>query len=105
MPLERQSTTALRCRAQWLPLPSMGPARRSLRAAVFLARLAPDGSAGFYSTTPSFSPVSVAVDATGNAVVYACNGTNQAELLRFDSTGAETLSQTIPGAYADHFRT
>jgi uncharacterized protein (TIGR03437 family) len=69
----------------------------------FLARLAQDGSAGFYSTTPSFSSVSVAVDATGNAVVYACNGTNQAELLRFDSTGAETLSQTIPGAYADHF--
>ena len=66
----------------------------------FLARLAPDGSAGFYSATLSFSSVSVAVDAAGNPVVYGSNGTNQAALLRFDSTGAETRSQTIPGAYA-----
>jgi len=69
----------------------------------FLARLAPDGSAGYYSTTPSSSSVSVAVDAAGNAVVYASDGNNQAVLLRFDSTGAETLSQTIPGAYANYF--
>jgi len=69
----------------------------------FLARLAPDGSAGFYSTIPSFASVSVAVDAAGNPVVYGSNGTNQAALLRFDSTGSETLSQTIPGPYASYF--
>jgi uncharacterized protein (TIGR03437 family) len=69
----------------------------------FLARLAPDGSPGYYSTTPSSTSVSVAVDGAGNAVVYAGNGTNQAAILRFDSTGAQTLSQTIPGAYANYF--
>ena len=69
----------------------------------FLARLAPDGSAGFYSATPSFPSVSVAVDAAGNAALYGRNGTNQAALLRFDSTGAETLSQSIPGPYADYY--
>jgi len=69
----------------------------------FLARLAPDGSAGFYSTTNSLSSVSVAVDAAGNAVVYSSDGASQATLLRFNSTGAETLSQTIPGAYGSNF--
>jgi uncharacterized protein (TIGR03437 family) len=69
----------------------------------FLGRLAPDGSAGFYATTTLLNGVTVAVDAAGNAVVYGSNGTNQAELLRFDSTGAETLSQTIPAASHDYF--
>ena len=37
------------------------------------------------------------------ATPWCTPGTNQAALLRFDSTGAEALSQTIPGGYANYF--
>ena len=60
----------------------------------FLARLAPDGSAGFYSSTDQSSgpaPV-VAVEANGDPVIYS-GGTGV--LQRFDSTGAVTFSKTL----------
>jgi hypothetical protein len=60
----------------------------------FLARLAPDGSAGFYSTLPQDNaPAAVAIDANGNALVLGSNGVLQ----RVDSTGAVTLLTSIPG--------
>jgi uncharacterized protein (TIGR03437 family) len=59
----------------------------------FIARLAPDGSAGFYSkTVPVASEAAIAVDANGNAEVYG-----DGVLQRFDSTGALTFSKTIVG--------
>ena len=63
----------------------------------FLARLAPDGSAGFYSTLPAaINGIVVAVDPQGNAVTYSGTGNEGGVLQRFDSTGAVTLSQPGP---------
>jgi uncharacterized protein (TIGR03437 family) len=63
----------------------------------FLARLAPDGSAGFYSTLPAaIYGIVVAVDPQGNAVIYSGTGNEGGVLQRFDSTGAVTLSQPGP---------
>jgi len=68
----------------------------------FLARLAPDGSAGFYSTTPPslVGWSTVAVDANGNAAVLVSaldNGSSV--LLRFDSAGAVTSSNPVAGDF------
>ena len=57
----------------------------------FLARLAPDGSVGFYSTGAS-GPV--AVDSNGNAVMYSYSS---GALLRYNPTGSVILSTPIPG--------
>ena len=63
----------------------------------FLARLAPDGSAGFYSTLPAaIFGIVVAVDPQGNAVTYSGTGNEGGVLQRFDSTGAVTLSRPGP---------
>jgi uncharacterized protein (TIGR03437 family) len=63
----------------------------------FLARLAPDGSAGFYSTLPgAIAGIVVAVDPQGNAVIYRSTGNEGGVLQRFDSTGAVTLSRPGP---------
>jgi uncharacterized protein (TIGR03437 family) len=63
----------------------------------FLARLAPDGSAGFYSTLPAaIFGIVVAVDPQGNAVIYRSTGNEGGVLQRFDSTGAVTLSRPGP---------
>jgi len=63
----------------------------------FLARLAPDGSAGFYSTLPAaIFGIAVAVDPQGNAVIYSGTGNEGGVLQRFDSTGAVTLSRPGP---------
>jgi uncharacterized protein (TIGR03437 family) len=66
-------------------------------ASGFLARLAPDGSAGFYSTSlVGNSVLAIGLDANGNSVVYAANG----DLRRFDSTGFVTLSESVMPASA-----
>jgi uncharacterized protein (TIGR03437 family) len=66
-------------------------------SSTFLARLAPDGSAGFYSTLPAaIYGMVVAVDPQGNAVIYSGAGNEGGVLQRFDSTGAVTLSQSGP---------
>ncbi|MEO7143925.1 MAG: hypothetical protein ABI165_10550 [Bryobacteraceae bacterium] len=69
-------------------------------SSTFLARLAPDGSAGFYSTLPAaiFGFV-VAVDPQGNAVTYSGTGNEGGVLQRFDSTGAVTLSRPGPKSF------
>jgi uncharacterized protein (TIGR03437 family) len=66
----------------------------------FLARIAPDGSAGFYSTSFPVASVGlgVAVDPSGNAVL-AGGGVLQ----RYDSAGTVTFSQTIPGANGAYY--
>jgi uncharacterized protein (TIGR03437 family) len=66
----------------------------------FVERLAPDGSAGFYSVIPQ--PLDwVVVDSAGDAVVYGVvytGGSASGLLQRFDSTGAVTSSTTVaPG--------
>jgi uncharacterized protein (TIGR03437 family) len=62
--------------------------------ASFLARVAPDGSAGFYSIMRLRRGLStaLALDANGDALVYTSGA-----LLRFDSAGTVTLSTTMPG--------
>jgi len=63
----------------------------------FLARLAPDGTAGFYLTLPAaIFGIVVAVDPQGNAVTYSGTGNEGGVLRRFDSTGAVTLSRPGP---------
>jgi uncharacterized protein (TIGR03437 family) len=66
----------------------------------FFARLAPNGSAGFYSTLPqAIWPTGVAVDPGGAAVMYGTEiiGGNESGVLQhFDSTGAATISTAIP---------
>lgn len=67
----------------------------------FLARLAPDGSAGFYLTLPAaIFGITVAVDPQGNAVTYSGTGNEGGVLQRFDPTGAVTLSQPGPKSYS-----
>jgi uncharacterized protein (TIGR03437 family) len=62
---------------------------------IFLARLAPDGSAGFYSALPvSANQIMVAVDPKGDAVVYA----NAGVLFHFDARGAVASSVTVTAA-------
>jgi uncharacterized protein (TIGR03437 family) len=60
----------------------------------FLARLAPDGSAGFQTSLPGDSnPAAVALDSNGNAVVFGGG-----VLQRVNSSGAVTLLTTVTGA-------
>ncbi len=67
----------------------------------FLARLAPDGSAGYYLTLPAaIFGIAVAVDPQGNAVTYSGTGNEGGVLQRFDSTGALTLSRPGPKSYS-----
>jgi len=68
----------------------------------FIARLAPDGSGGFYTTwAPAYGgEVWVAVDASGNAAVLTANEYVPGVLERFNSTGAITFSKTFPRGYA-----
>lgn len=68
----------------------------------FLARLAPDGSAGYYSAGPLGSlGVAVAVDLSGNAAaLYSTGDGNPGILQRFDLTGAVTFTLSVPGVYA-----
>src|ERR1019366_3808903 len=65
-------------------------AGNAVHGGIFLQRLAPDGSAGFNSILPQGASPAVALNANGDAVVYA-SGT----LYHFDSTGAVTFSKTI----------
>ena len=60
----------------------------------FLARLAPDGSAGFRSVIQE--GFRLAVDSNGNAVVLASPTDGSVLLQRFDSTGTVTLSTNVP---------
>jgi uncharacterized protein (TIGR03437 family) len=72
----------------------------------YLARIAPDGSPGFNTPLPQLKSVSsVAVDPKGNPVVLGVAADGSGMLLRFDSTGAVTLSETIasPTAAAGGF--
>jgi sugar lactone lactonase YvrE len=63
----------------------------------FLAKLGPDGSAGFYSDVAQGAG-SLALDSNGNAVVLAYLANGSSALQRFDPTGALTLSTNVPGA-------
>ncbi|MGB7760815.1 MAG: hypothetical protein WBL61_13360 [Bryobacteraceae bacterium] len=78
-------------------------------AASFLARLAPDGSAGFYSSTlPASSNIDAAtvmVDANGNAVVAYVNAAESGALQRFDSNGVIKFSNAISLASLNAFPT
>ena len=59
----------------------------------YLARVAPDGTAGFYTTLPhqNYVPSAVGLAANGDAVVFEGGA-----LQRVDSTGVITLSTTVP---------
>ena len=74
----------------------------------FLARLEPDGSAGFYTLlSPLGEPGMVAVDSNGNAVALSRAADGFLHLQRFDSAGAVTLStlvgDTIPSQHMANF--
>jgi len=63
----------------------------------FLARVAPDGSAGFYTNLPgqNLNPSAVGLDASGEAVVLR-GGTLQ----RVDPSGTVTLSTSVNGGWS-----
>jgi hypothetical protein len=62
----------------------------------YLARIASDGSPGFSTPLPQLqSAGSVALDQAGNPVVLGVAADGSGLLLRFDSTGAATLSETV----------
>ena len=63
----------------------------------FVTRLAPDGSAGYYSTLPgqNLNPSAVSLDASGDAVVLRGD-----TLQRVDPTGVVTLSTTVTGGWS-----
>jgi uncharacterized protein (TIGR03437 family) len=64
----------------------------------FLARLAPDGSAGFHSTlVPASPPFALAADSNGDAVLYTGATSLTSVLQRFDSTGAIVFTNKIFG--------
>ncbi len=61
---------------------------------LFLTRFAPDGSAGFFSTTADTGSdvwPAVAVDSNGEEVLYT-----PGQLQRFDRNGVQTLLKTLP---------
>jgi uncharacterized protein (TIGR03437 family) len=67
----------------------------------YLARIAPDGSPGFNTRLPQLKSVgSVALDPDGNPVVLGVAADGSGVLLRFDSTGAVTLSETVASTTA-----
>lgn len=59
----------------------------------FLARVASDGAAGYYTVFPAGLSETVAVDGGGNVALFG-GGVVQ----RIDSSGAATLQATVPGA-------
>ena len=64
----------------------------------FLARLAPDGSAGFFTPLPATNSAGlVALDSNGNAVVYSQAADGSGVVQHFDSTGAVTLTSPTVG--------
>ena len=65
-------------------------AGNAVHGGIILQRLAPDGSAGFNSIIAQGASPAVALNANGDAVVYA-SGT----LYRFDSKGAVVFSKTL----------
>ncbi len=66
--------------------------QESYPQSIFLARLAPDGSRGFYRALSLLTyQITVAVDPNGNAVVY----TNAGVLFHFDASGQVASSVTV----------
>jgi len=59
----------------------------------FLARVASDGTAGYYTVFPAGLSETVAVDANGNVALFGLG-----VVQRIDSTGAATLKTTVTGA-------
>jgi hypothetical protein len=65
-------------------------------SAPYLTRLAADGSPGFNTPLPQLKSVgSLALDLDGNPVVLGVAADGSGLLLRFDSTGAVTVSETV----------
>jgi uncharacterized protein (TIGR03437 family) len=63
----------------------------------FLARVASDGTAGYYTVLPAGS-VTVAVDANGNVALFGQSSGISGVVQRIDSSGAVTLETTVAGA-------
>ena len=61
----------------------------------FLARVASDGSAGYYTVFPAGLSQTVAVDANGNVVLFG--GFSPGVVQRIDSNGAVTTKSTVVG--------
>jgi len=65
----------------------------------FLARLAPDGSVGFYTSLQQLSfPPELALDANGNPVLFFAPSDGSGVLQRFDSNGAPTSTTNLPAS-------
>ena len=62
----------------------------------FLARVASDGTAGYYTVFPA-GIETVAVDANGNVTVFGQSSGISGVVQRIDSSGAATLETTVPG--------
>ncbi|MDP9171579.1 MAG: hypothetical protein M3N54_13250 [Acidobacteriota bacterium] len=61
----------------------------------FLAKVASDGTAGYYTLLPTGLSQTVAVDANGNVVLFG--GFTPGVVQRIDSNGAVAVKTTVPG--------
>jgi NADPH:quinone reductase-like Zn-dependent oxidoreductase len=66
--------------------------------ASFLARVASDGTAGYYTVFPAGLSETVAVDANGNVTLFGASSGISGVVQRIDSSGAATLETTLAGA-------
>jgi len=64
----------------------------------FLAKVASDGTAGYYTVLPDGLGQTVAVDANGNVAVFGQSSGLSGVVQRIDASGAVTLETTVPGA-------
>jgi sugar lactone lactonase YvrE len=64
----------------------------------FLAKVASDGTAGYYTAFPDGLSQTVAVDANGNVTVFGQSSGISGVVQRIDASGAVTLETTAPGA-------
>ncbi len=64
----------------------------------FLAKVAGDGTAGYYTVFPAGLSQAVAVDANGNVVLYGAGVGQSGVVQRIDASGAVTLKTTVSGA-------
>jgi len=65
---------------------------------LYVTRVAPNGSAGYYAQLPAQGRPALALDAAGNAVIFAGSSGSVGLLQRLNSVGSVTVSTSVLGA-------
>ena len=69
-------------------------------ATLYVTRVAPNGTAGYYAQLPALGRPALALDAAGNAVIFAWNFSSGL-LQRLNSVGSVTVSTSVAGGGPD----